>query len=31
VSEQFRAVGAPRTLWIGVRYAIGRQAAAIER
>jgi iron complex outermembrane recepter protein len=31
VSEQFRAVGAPRTLWIGVRYAIGHQAAAIER
>ena len=31
VSEQFRAVGAPRTLWIGVRYAIGRQPAAIER
>jgi outer membrane receptor protein involved in Fe transport len=28
--EQFRAVGAPRALWIGMRYVIGRQAAAIE-
>ena len=28
--EQFRAVGAPRTLWIGMRYVIGPKAAAIE-
>ena len=26
VPEQFRAVGAPRTLWIGMRYAIGQHA-----
>jgi len=31
VAEQFRAVGAPRTVWIGVRYAIGRQAATVGR
>jgi iron complex outermembrane recepter protein len=31
VPEQFRAVGAPRTVWIGVRYAIGHQSASIER
>jgi outer membrane receptor protein involved in Fe transport len=29
--EQFRGIGAPRSLWIGVRYAIGQEAAAIER
>jgi iron complex outermembrane receptor protein len=25
--EQFRAVGAPRTLWIGIRYALGARQA----
>ena len=27
VPEQFRAVGAPCTLWIGIRYAIGQHAS----
>ena len=29
--EQFRAVGAPRGIWIGVRYAFGSDHAAIDR
>ena len=30
-AEQFRAVGAPRGIWVGVRYAFGSDHAAIDR
>jgi hypothetical protein len=31
MAEQFRAIGAPRGFWAGLRYAFGAEKGAIER